>query len=66
MVSDPEFIQDVSVLQTTDGQLFLCCNYKLQAINLAVDLVECHCKSHSNDFRSKLYQQKSEKDENEG
>lgn len=66
MVSDPEFIQDVSVLQTTDRQLVLCCNYKSEAINLAMDLAECHCKSHSSDFKNELYQQKSERNENEG
>lgn len=32
--SDPEFIRDVSVLQTTDGQLSACCNYKFKRINL--------------------------------
>lgn len=33
-VRDPEFIQDVSVLQTTDRQLSACCNYKFKTINL--------------------------------
>lgn len=31
-----------------------------------MDLAECHHKSHLNDFKKKLYQQKLEWNENEG